>query len=120
MALIALNKCIIKPSEKDYEITEVHKYKDFKESDKISEPTKTITFVHEKSTKKKNIKVDLLGYPYQYKSTPEYDENCDCKDNRNHEMYNFEFVADSFYDQNIVDRTTKRLKHPLQLMVKYN
>ncbi|CAD5125769.1 DgyrCDS13980 [Dimorphilus gyrociliatus] len=116
MALIALDKCIIKPTPKDSKLTETLLYKDFDERDGFTEPTKKIKFVYQRSMKEKNISVHLVGYRYKYNSEPEYNKPCKCENDRHHEMYNFEFVADSFYDKGLMGNTTRRLEHPLQLM----
>lgn len=117
MALIVLDKCIIQPSKENNELKAISRYKEFQERNEFPEPIKTVSFVYDREKKENNIDIDRAGDSFSCSSKPVYDEDCNCRNNRHHELYNFEFVADSFYDADLAKSTRKRLKHPLQLMV---
>lgn len=118
--MIALDKCIIKPSRKKNEITDSHKFTVVDHGqplETLSDSTKTLSFRYDKSLENDNIVMKVSNRQESFKTNPVYLNNCSCTNDRLHEMYNFEFVADTFYDQDIKGKTTKRLEHPLHLMV---
>lgn len=126
MAKIVLDKCIIKPSNNEEYEEEIL----FEMSNSIKIPK---NYCLSKNLCPKSIKFNLMKrreINQNLNATvsccdgresliePLYNINCDCVDHRKLEILNFEFITDSFYDDNHSKISKRRLKdHPLYLMV---
>lgn len=118
MALLVLDKCILKSTGSCNSIREEHSYKIFNDENNIHEEiSRKIEFFNKKFEEESNLTANTKNIIEQYITKAKYKENCLCSNDRHHEVYNFEFIADSFYDKSLKGNITRRLEHPLQLMV---
>ncbi|CAD5125770.1 DgyrCDS13981 [Dimorphilus gyrociliatus] len=127
MARLVLDKCVVKPSDsEEYEEETL-----FEMSKKINIPK---NYGMSKNLHPKSIKFHLMkkrDVNYNFNATvscdgrerlvkPLYSLKCDCSNHEKLELYNFEFITDSFYDEHHAKISQRIMKdHPLYLMADY-
>lgn len=113
MAKLVLDRCVTKcPSTMTRKVTWCTLEMDENNS-QTTKPTHKMNINGENSGKASYF----LPIMSKVDSNPTFINYCSCKDFNYHRLYNYEFIADTFFDKEGESRYNFRLNHPLLLMV---